>query len=301
MNPFLLPAVLALGIKIVVLVYSHKANKPLIFTGLLLMLAALNLCEVLAYTQLSSGSTAETLIRAYYSIMFFCLAYLSLYSLEVARKKVSMLGVLAVFSLPVVLSALALFTDFIIVGTQRVDYSLEAIQGNQYWLATIGIFVGISFTAFVLSYSVWRAESTVQKIKSGFILCSLFPLLAASMAILVLRWFGINANSAIIIPLATTAFLVIVVWGESRYKIYDIRRWLPFSEERRWANKMVELSYKCSLDEISYRDAVSEFELQLLRLKLEKNNNNISAAAKVMGVKRSSVYSMKSRLETRDK
>jgi len=298
MNQYFLasPAAIGLAIKIAVLIYSYRSFRPVFFRGVLYMFAALNLCEVIAFIAFYNGSLAEPLIRAYYCCMYFGLAYLGLYSLEVSNIKPSKATTAVVLGGTTAMCVFTIFTDLLVAGSKRTEYALGGLDGPYFIVVSAFIFSSIVFTFFILVRSVWKSPSGEQKTKSGFILLALMPLLLSSLVIIIARNIGYHVYSASITPIATTAFMIIILWGEKSHRMYDIRRWLPFSAERRWANRMVELSYLCSLDKVSHRDAVNEFEKQLIELKLERSDYNMKDTAQNLGLNRTSLYSMVKRL-----
>ena len=77
----------------------------------------------------------------------------------------------------------------------------------------------------------------------------------------------------------------------------DVRRFIPFSDERQTSNHIMDIFSSYAQDKVNYRDAVSSIEKLLVEHKYDKNDRNATYAAEKMGMPRSSLYSLFNRLE----
>jgi len=78
---------------------------------------------------------------------------------------------------------------------------------------------------------------------------------------------NLNVNAAGILPVATALFLAILLKGESKHKLSDIRRFLPFSPERKITGDIMELvdAYvKADNQANAYKDLHSGIEREII-------------------------------------
>jgi len=99
-----------------------------------------------------------------------------------------------------------------------------------------------------------------------------------------------------ILPFASTLYLIVIVFGERSHKLTDIRAYLPYSTERQATRKLLKLYADFSTRRVPYKQVREDCERALITYALKKTDYNVTETAVLMNIKRSTVYSMCGRL-----
>jgi hypothetical protein len=301
MNIYILPALVALLIKIGVLVVAHRSEKHSpAFMKLVLVFALHNLCEVLLFIEFFLAGNNDLTLRAYYVSSVWGLVFVLLYGMEVAAFKLPAIRT-AALSAATLLSVVILGSGYIVAGSHAIGYVFTATKGPFYFLFQAYSMAAMMAVFGILIYGYRRARSHMAEIQCLSTVASFLPLILLSVLIMTLMNLGFEINATAILPIATSAFLCILLLTESHHRLTDIRRFLPGSPERRTSNEIMEIFSRYSRDDMEYRAAVSEIEKMLVLHKYQKNDRNASATAQLMGMPRSSLYSIFNRLKIEDK
>ncbi|RBP53375.1 helix-turn-helix domain-containing protein [Arenicella xantha] len=293
MEYFVLPAMLALLLKLSVIFLARDGQgTSRIFMAMVCIFALHNLTEVLVILGLFSGMASEYMLRVYYAVSFFALAYIGLYALEVSARGQTKFLSYSLVVVALVLAALSLMTNFIVAGAESIGYTITAVRGPYY-------FVFQAFTVFmyfaamgILWWGYLRASKQQVQIQCLYSVVAILPMVLASIAVLVIMQLGFHFSAALIIPLASSAFLILTLRSETVHGLTDIGRFLKPSERRLTANIVADLTTQYLSDEVSLKEAKDQFERQLLQHNLDRFGNNVSKTARVLGMKRTTIYSM---------
>jgi len=259
----------------------------------------LNLCEVLVFLSMDS-SLVDYFIRAYYAGALLSLGLVSLYAAEVSESQNKALthGVIFVIAAFAILSVC---TDVIVVGSRSIEYSITAVKGSAYVIFqafSVGL-ISLAVTMLIRGYR--KANSHQRQIRCASTILAILPTVLACLILLLIMSLGYQLNATAIIPITMMAFILITLASEGSHKLTDIRRYIPGSVERRSSREVMDICTSYSRDEISYRDAVSQIERVLVVHKYQKNGKNASVTAELMGMPRSSLYSIFNRLKIESK
>ncbi|MFT6046976.1 MAG: hypothetical protein ACI9WC_002687 [Arenicella sp.] len=295
---YILPALLALMVKLFLLFFARngRSRSSIVFT-LLLLFACHNLTEVLAYIEYFKGDYSMHVLRWYY-VMTLCGGAATLvYAFQISNLLSSFRGVsLAAVALSICLSLFILLTDSVVSGATSIGYALTAEQGPQYWLFQL-LFLGMLFLiSGVLIRGYLTTKDHVTEIQCGYTLLGLLPIVIVAISVVALMTFGMQLNAAGIIPVCTTFFVLIIIKGELTHKLTDVRRHIPFSLERRTSGEIMDIFSRYAQDEVNYRDGMAELEKLLVVHKHSKNRGNVTRTAASMAIPRSSLYSIFRRL-----
>ena len=300
MSIYFIPAFVSLALKLVVLILATKSKRhSTLFISLIVIFALHNAIELIGYLRLINGHNVDMLCRAYYAVTVFLCLFLALFGLS-SYRPLKNLGLILMVLLATTLSASILFTDLIILGYESTAYAITAITGDFFALVIIYFLLTTfaALTGLVLSYRY--SESQLASIRSLYSLIATLTVILAFTTAALFKVIEIGINAAAIVPLATTLFLLITLYSESKHKLTDIRRFLPYSLENRASNQFLELidNYvQTENREAAYKNLREEIEKEIIFYSLEKCNNNISQASKMMGLKNAStLYSMMNRL-----
>lgn len=292
MSIFVLPALLALALKIYILVVAHAARSSRVFCGMVLVFAAHNFIEVVAYFQYSGGTLSETLFRVYYAATFCMLCYMCLYAIEVSKLKQLKKLLIPIVSWMTLASILVLFSNTLVSGVEPIGYAVTAIRGSNYWLFSATTLIALVFVAASLVTGYQKSASHHTKVQCLYNLFALAPIVVLGFVIIPLMYSGYQVNAAGFLPLCTSLFLLITLQSESRHHFTDIRRFLPNSLERKTSLEIQQLISRFSMDQISYKEMSQEIEKIALQHKMEEAGQSVSQAARLLKMKRSTLYSM---------
>lgn len=297
MSIFVVPAFVALIIKLGVVFVSRRTFMSNRYFGfMVLVFACHNLCEVLVFWEYFHGDKAEFILRAYYVISLTSLLSITFYISSITdflkpSNKFFLIALVAV------VSSFIVFSDFIVAGSRSLGYVFTAERGEYY-----DIFQGMSLALMcllpmVLYREYARSKCHDSQIKCAFMGLALVPHFLSVVLVILVMNLGLEINGAAIFPFATTLFLVIILASENQHNLTDIRRFIPFSDERRTSNEIMEIFSKYARDQESYRESISEIEKLLVTHKYDKTGRNASSTAELMGMPRSSLYSLFNRLK----
>lgn len=297
MSIYILPALLALIIKLSILALSYRGKgQSTVFITMVLILALHNLCEVLGFIEFFNGTPADYLFRFYYTASLWVAVFMLLYAIEVSRFKMKEIKATAVI-VAASLSVTVLYTDIVVAGSESLGYTLTVVKGPHYWLFQVFISVTLLSILPVLVIGYKKASEHIVEIQCVYTFLALLPLMFVGLGVIILMGFGIKLNASAILPIASTLFLIVTLKSEYHLKLTDVRRFIPMSPERQTSNEILDVCSRYSRDEISYRDGINEIERLLVLQKYKKNGGNASATAELMGMPRSSLYSIFNRLK----
>jgi len=297
MTIYYYPALIALLINIAVIWIALKGErKTKWFIPLLVLCSLLNLVELLSTLESFGVGGLATIVRIYYACAIALLSLVCLYAAEVA-KHLNTWMTYSIFLVAIMFAVAVLSTDLVVAGAYRVGYAITAVQGEAYIAFQVIVLLMLALIGFVLLSGYRNASSHQQQIKCAGTLLALLPTVVASIVILVLMFLGFKITALGILPITMVAFILITLASEEALKLTDIRRFIPGSAERRTSREVMEICTHYSRDEVSYRETINEIERVLVNHKYKKNNKNAATTAELMGLPRSSLYSMFNRLK----
>lgn len=303
---YILPALIALLIKLWVLFVSKRGSKLVSETGktqsslfftMVLLFACHNVAEVLGFLEYFSGDRYGQVTRWYYVMSVLALSSIVFYAEQVSKtlKNSKILyGVLGSGALA--LSAVLLFTDFIVAGSASIGYSLTAVKGSYYAVFQIYSLSAYALIVYFLVVGYKNAEDHRTEIQCAYTMFAMAPLVVVALALMAVMAMGYTVNASVILPFTTAAFLLITLKGERLHQLTDIRRHIPFSLERQTSGEIMDIFSRFASDEVNYRDGMAEIEKLLVMHKHDKNGGNVTTTASSMEIPRSSLYSIFRRL-----
>ncbi len=296
MSVFALPAILALTAKLIVMfLYRRSLQQNTHFTLLVLIFAAHNLCEVLVFWEFFNGMKAEFLLRSYYVVSLTSLVFVAQYVARVGEQTNVLLNRLMLLGLAL-FAVFFIFSQTLVAGVEPWGHVFTAVRGDFYPVFQLAALLLAAYIGVVLFQGYKSASSHLTQIRCAYSALAFAPLMLAIFLIICLMNMGLQINGAVIFPIATTLFLMIMLISEDRHRMTDIRRFIPFSDERQTSNQIMEIFSNYARDEANYRDSINQIEKLLVQHKYEKNDRNATYAAERMGMPRSSLYSLFNRL-----
>jgi hypothetical protein len=232
----------------------------------------------------------------YYVISIASLLFISWYVASLVSLRDS-IHIKVTTPLCLIIVALVLATDLIVSGSTPLSYILTATRGPLYWIFQLLSIVLLTSILAQLFTAYFKADTHIVEIRIAYTAMALVPLFVTMLLVFILMNLGVLINATVLLPFATTLFLIITLASEYQHKLTDVRRFLPFSDERRTSNEIMEIFSSYARDDANYRDSISEIERLLVLHKLNKADGNASLTAEQMGMPRSSLYSIFNRLK----
>jgi len=184
----------------------------------------------------------------------------------------------------------------VVSGVESWGYVVTAVRGDLYNVFQVMALLLTAQIVYLLYKGYKNADSHTSQIRCAYSAIALTPLVLAVLLVILLMNLGFHINAVVFFPVATTLFLVITLASEEKHRLTDIRRFIPFSDERRTSNQIMDIFSSYAQDQANYRDSITQIEKLLVEHKYEKNNRNATYAAERMGMPRSSLYSLFNRL-----
>lgn len=288
----------------ILIIAARQGHTSFAFLSMIAIFALHNGLEFIGYMRFISGSTEHILFRPYYVATTYLWLGILLHCLDVSSLRNRLTSIL-LFLVPTIFAIFILGGDSIVVGYKQAGYTLTAIRGPYYWTFATYCFASLAASIGILAWGYRHAPTQIASIKTAYSLFALAPVLAVFFIALLFTLSGIGFNLAIIFSLATAVSLFLFLKGESKHKLTDVRRFLPFSIENKTSNTFMRL-----LDEYvnnektpkAYAQLKDGIEREIISYSLKKSEGNISQATEMMGLEnRSTLYSMMDRLGMREK
>jgi len=297
MSIHIIPSVLAFIFTCAALVYtSKKSINSKTFYIMVLIFTFHHCCEVILFLEHLQEAQTTLIIKTYHALSICALTAILIYAHEVSqltRKYYTN----ALIAISLVIALTILISDSVIFSSETLNYTSTAIKGNLYVLFQVNAIALLALTVFILINGYLNSKSHMVQIRCSYVLLAFSPLIASCLLVIGLMAIGVPMNATIIMPISTTIFLFIIIKSESKHKLTDLRRYLPFSPERQTSKEILELYSLYSQDEISYKECMNQIERHLVIHKYTKSGKNASATAKSMEMPRSSLYSIFNRLK----
>jgi len=288
---------LGLLIKVYIFFISQKVERKSYFYTMLAFFAIHNLSEFFLLFPIEYSIDAQYLIKSYYAATFSALTCMVIYAIKVSQISILERLTKPIFMIGLILTIVAISTDLIAQGMLEIGYTRTAERGAGYIIFPVFVLFTLIFIVTTLVTSIRKAISVDTMIHSYIVLLSLAPLLLCSFILLPVIILDLNMNATGIVPICTTAFLLIIVKTEAIHKTSDIRYLLPFSPERKFMKAVQKVAGLYARGEIGHKEYKYLIEQEGLRFKYTVSGENISEMSRIMQLKRSSVYSILSRHE----
>jgi hypothetical protein len=237
---FSLPAIVALSIKIVLLVYARRSlvqtRRTHLFLYFLFALALQNVAEISAFFAGQKGVIPLFEGHLYFATSIAALALLLhlTVTLTLPPSVTARRALVGVYGYAIVLEGLLVFTPLLVAGFTPFRYGFSRVPGPLY-----PMFEGFAILVFVavvglLAYGAMRQSSQQQRLRCQYMLLGLTPMALLVIATVVLLHAGVQwFNSMITLPIAVTFFLVVAAYATHEHRLFDIQFFIPWSKVRR--------------------------------------------------------------------
>ena len=134
MSVYVIPALIALLLKVGVYALAKKDSVSPEFMWLLLLFALQNLIEFLMMSAVSYGHFSIVTLKLYYVSALLVFAYMCVFAMSVGNENDCRLFNTSIIALSLSICAMVLLTDLIVLGVRSIGYSITAIKGSLYFL-----------------------------------------------------------------------------------------------------------------------------------------------------------------------
>lgn len=263
-------ALLAGLAKIAILSFSKTENKlnsafALVCISMILQNAFEFLVAVTYYTnpsltdQVFKAEMLSLLFLAYCLLLFCLTATESRYAKPIGT----------VFGFFLMACTGLLLTGHLVTGYKQVGYTLISIPAEYYLALNVYGFTILSAVLVVLTVST-RPDNSEVRNRSRQVRTAVIPICLVGFIVLVLRPFGVNASTAVFMPLATTFFVAMMVLYQSgRIVVFKIK----------WT---VIWKLATSMRDVKLSEWVGLVEELMVKEAMRESGNNQSEAAKLI-------------------
>lgn len=299
MTWFMLPAVVGILVKLFLLFGIRRnifVSNALI--GLISVFVLHNVSELLLFNSFVQQVDANYLIRIFYVTATIAPAYSLYYVLALGKnqpKKPILFGAGAV---ALSLVVLMLFTDTLVSGATALTYTITAIKGNYYWVYQSLLLMNSMAVLVCLVYNYRKSATPQEEVRNFYALASMIPLIVVVPGVVILMKLGVAINATFILPIASTAFLLILIKGKyTDTLLYDPRGFVPYSLEGQLSTLISQANAQYNFENMSHKELMTKLERAVIIYKYQKNDKNITRTAKSMQMKRTSLYGKFNQLE----
>lgn len=293
MSWLIIPAIVALMLKVFML--SKQFKLPWVgqtWVGLVTALAGLNLSEVLVYSTHIRGDYSDYILRSYFVFATISLTYCYAYIANQTKYPFQRLVLHTHSVITVLLVSLFLFSPSMISGYTDDGLHVHAIKGDSYWLFQLFSMISIIISIATLVWNYKKEACKSVKLAYAYTMLGLAPISSCILVITTLMPLGYNVNASGIIPLATTAFLIISSKGKKNHLLEaDSKQLLPNTKEDELRRTFSHVRNQSASGTISLKDATDTIELEIIRYTLHKNNGNMTLTARSLSMSQSTLYS----------
>lgn len=289
------PSIIAILVKFTILYFFANSNMSRKFLWLIAIFSVNNIAELLLFFGTQQGMNPEQAMAIYYVSIIFAMFFTCVYAVDLAKLK--MLRVMLWFfgCLYLITSLLIVATDKIISGAIPLNHGYTAINGEHYFVfSMISIFtILLVVSSLIIGYKKSNCHKT--QIQCGWSLIALSSLIIISISVVILMALGKEVNALTVIPIGTTLFVLISLITETEHGMTDVRAFLPTTQENKAVIKIANISAKYTMEELSHHEATNEINRVMVEYKIQKEDNNMSKAAKSMGMARPTLYNLANR------
>jgi len=296
MSLFILPSLTALGIKLWIFLVSRGElfrNSPLL-AFFLCALFALNLAELLILLNVSEASQALPLMMAYYvAAIYSATALLMLVTSLIWQKRFLNTGIMIVATTVAILTCIP---GIFLSGAASIGYSLIRVPGEFYWAQQSFLLAILFFAVCTMFYGALKSKSSLVRKRSFALILSTAPLALTAMIIILIMSTGYLLNATVILSLVTTITLVILIYTESRYRLFLFLSYVPYTREseiRKAVADLVRESVEALFRSGGMLDmkAISgKFETTLIELAIEATDGNKTHAAEILQIGKATLH-----------
>ena len=301
MSWYMLPAAVAFIVKLWFLFALKSQTRTLIgrrWFGFVAIFCMHNLAELLLYSSaIQDGLATEFLLRCYYACTSLIVIYCFVYVMNEKQFYWQKVLFFIISTFCALVLSLLFFTNLIISGYLEWSYTFTAIKGSYYFVFQVFAVLGMLGMSGALIYNFMKSQSEKERAHYCYALIGLTPLVMACFGVISLMLLGYKVNAAMLLPIASTIFLMITLKGKMSDPAESaFLSFVPFTLEYQLRKqvKLAQLNYINKSN--SHQETMMTIEKALLEYQRDKHDGSVAKASKTIGIMRSTFYSKMNRL-----
>lgn len=285
---FIVPAAVALLLKLWILASAAASPHLKNWRNLLFGFLLFNAVEIVIFTYVHLYDHAhEFVIRTYYvfslMLLWGTIAFISDFQKDIQRRLCWIVA--AVMSL----LSLLCYTDLFFTHAEVFGYSARMVKTSQFWILAVPVIVAVSYMGVVCWHNYKANHGSNKEIRAYYNYLSVIPYALVMLICSVGLLFNQPVNAGVIMPFASTAFLFFSLYGIQQHEIKIDARIFTEDVEREQHKDMLFYLAQFNNGNMSYQDVKLLIDRALIKYALAKNDSNISAAARSLGISRATL------------
>ena len=296
MSIFALPSLLALIIKLWLFKVAGRRlfldNPMLAF--FLCSLLGMNINEFGYYAFANEATVLLPVLLLFYITVVYAVAAYFLMVIDMLYPvRFVKTGLLSVATLLAMVTAT---TDLVIADAVRTDYSITRVAGEFYWVMQAYLLVLLVGGLFLLARGALKNTQSMIRKRCLAILLGTSPVILTGIGILAAIQLGFEPNGALILSLMTTVTLILLIYIESRYRLFLFLSYVPYTRERQIRKAVTDLVAESvealfkSGGALDMKAVSGKFESALIEMAIEATGGNKTHAAEVLQIGKATLH-----------
>lgn len=287
MGFYVLPSILAISAKIAIFILGRRTLKQ-VDKSLLLFLIGLfgvNVFELALLILVPHPEKTFVLLTLYYSSVILANGACVYYVLGLKGWLSPLIKILIYVPHGLVLVLLAI-PGIVLEGAESIGYSITRVPGPLYPVLQLLIISGLGITLGALVAAKQDANPDTRK-KALVLLIATAPLIASVALIMALMQAGFPINATIITSLATSFMMAVLIYTESKYRLFKFLSVIPNTEENKQWSALSKLLNK---PDMTLKEAQTVFAAMFVEEAVKRSEGNQVRAAKSLNTSRTTVH-----------
>lgn len=237
-----LPAFVALCFKAGIFAYARAAIRHNLQTRLYLLalfaLSIQNVAEIAHFDAIINKGVLPILeVTIFYAASIAALSLFFHLSLTFASELLGKATVRRLYGLGYILcvslEALLLFTPWLIKDYETMSHTVTRVPGPLYFLFEVYVLLLSVGIVAALIYGATKESNASRRARATTVLFAVAPMLLVAVFVVAALHIGMRRfNAALVMPIATTYFLLVTAYAVHQYRLFDIQFYIPWSKVR---------------------------------------------------------------------
>jgi DNA-binding protein Fis len=243
-NPFSLPAIVALLVKAGIFFYAHFSQahnlQTRVYLWFLFALAIQNIAEITAFYYSGPIDKLPIALPAgfvYFGASIMAIALLLHLAVLLVRSRPISTGplLLAIYAPALLLEMLLWSTSLLVTGFEPMNYTYTKVPGLLYFLFEIYAIGYLCAVVTLLVYGSYAQHTRYKRLQNKLLLLGMLPIFVVVTLVVTLQhYFGLPYfNTTVTLPIAVTCFLIVTAYATHQYRLFDIDFYVPWSKVRK--------------------------------------------------------------------
>lgn len=280
------PALAAVIVKAGIVWWSRKLLvETWPFFAFLLCLAIHNVFEIGFYLD-PSPAFKTAMMYGYYVAAVFALGFGLVFGVALWRPVLAKKAAVAAAGSAGLIATLFVFTDYLIAGFEPLNFSYTRVPGPAYVIFPIYALACLGGMVGAIVLSIKSTSCNYTKARNALILAGFAPFVLVAGLVPVLMTMGFAINAAMLIPITTTFFLLVILYALTHEEIFDVRALVVGTAQFRRLKRLVAhvAVVRRSPQNNNPSDLLHDLELEIYQQALQAARGNKTHAAQRLGI-----------------